>query len=367
MPDVSRNAPDSALEWQRLRRLLCPAAVVGALLACSITAGDRLSVEPTPRVRAVIVHDPQATESLKARPGPILTMVESGLKRVTQQTSVTSAWRSLVTTNDVIGIKVYCAPGPDAGTRLPVVASLVETLLAAKIPPSNVIIWDRQKAELRAAGFVELGQRYGVRVEGSVNAGYDEESFYSPDRPLLGQLIWGDVEFGRKGDGVGRRSFVSRLVSREMTKIVIVTPLLNHNTLGVCGHLYSLAFGSVDNTIRFENDLFRLATAVPDIYALPALGDKVVLCVTDALFCQYEGEKSGQLHYTTALNELRFSKDPVALDVLALRDLERQRIASGAPPTRGAWQTNQMELLHNAALLELGVSDSDNIRVERVP
>jgi hypothetical protein len=280
---------------------------------------------------------------------------------------MTAAWRSLVATNDIIGIKVYCAPGPDAGTRLPVVAGLVETLLAAKVPPANIIIWDRQKAELRAAGFVELGQRYGVRVEGSVNAGYDEEAFYSPDRPLLGQLIWGDVEFGRKGDGVGRRSFVSRLVSREMTKIVIVTPLLNHNTLGVCGHLYSLAFGSVDNTIRFENDLFRLSTAVPDIFALPALGDRVVLCVTDALFCQYEGEKSGQLHYTTTLNELRFSKDPVALDVLALRDLERQRIASGAPPTRGAWQTNQVELLHNAALLELGISDTDNIRVERVP
>ena len=204
-------------------------------------------------------------------------------------------------------------------------------------------------------------------IEGSANVGYEEETFYSPDRPILGQLIWGDTEFGRKGDGIGRRSFVSWLVAKGMTKIIVVTPLLNHNTLGVCGHLYSLAFGSVDNTIRFESDMFRMATAVPEIYGLPVLGERVVLCITDALICQYEGEKIGQLHYSAVLNELRFSKDPMALDALSLRDLERQRLAAGETATRGRWLTNQVELFNNAALLELGVSDLENIHVERAP
>jgi len=294
-------------------------------------------------------------------------MIERGLTNLTQKSPVAAAWRSLLSTQDVVGIKVYSLPGSDAGTRPAVVAGLVETLLDANVPATNIIIWDRQKADLRRAGFVALGERYGVRVEGSANAGYEEETFYSPDRPILGQLIWGDTEFGRKGDGIGRRSFVSRLVAKGMTKIIVVTPLLNHNTLGVCGHLYSLAFGSVDNTIRFENDLFRMATAVPEIYGLPVLGERVVLCVTDALICQYEGEKIGQLHYSTVLNELRFSRDPVALDALSLRDLERQRLAAGETATRGRWLTNQVELFNNAALLELGVSDLENIRVERAP
>jgi hypothetical protein len=297
----------------------------------------------------------------------MLPMIERGLTNLTQKPSVRAAWHSLITTQDIVGIKVYSSPGPDGGTRPAVVAALIQTLLEARISATNILIWDRQKADLRRAGFVALGQRYGVRVEGSANSTYDEESFYSPDRPMLGQLIWGDLEFGRKGEGVGRRSFVSRLVSKEMTKIVLVTPLLNHNTLGVCGHLYSLAFGSVDNTIRFENDLFRLATAVPEIYGLPTLNDRVVLCITDALVCQYEGERSGLLHYSVPVNELRFSEDPVALDVLSLRDLERQRLAVGLAPTRGQVMTNQVELLNNAALLEIGVSDLENIRVERVP
>jgi hypothetical protein len=213
---------------------------------------------------------------------------------------------------------------------------------------------------------MDLAARYGIRVEGSANAGYDEATAYSPERPILGQLVWGDVEFGRKGDGVGRRSFVSRLLTQDITKIISIAPLLNHNTAGVHGHLYSLAMSSVDNFIRFENDLARLSTAVPEIYALPWLSDRVVLNITDALICQYEGEQRGLLHYSAALNELRFSKDPVALDVLSLRELERTRLASNIPIPRYHSLTNQLELLQNAALLELGVSDEGKIKVERV-
>src|SRR6185369_5874128 len=113
----------------------------------------------------------------------------------------------------------------------------------------------------------------------------------SPDNPILGQLVWSDLEFGRKGDGVGRKSFVSKLLVQGMTKIINITPLLNHNSAGVCGNLYSLAAGSVDNVLRFESDSRRLATAVPEIYALPSIGDRVVLNITDALICQYHGEQ----------------------------------------------------------------------------
>jgi hypothetical protein len=277
-----------------------------------------------------------------------------------------SAWQSLISPKEIVGIKVFSSPGPNAGTRPALVGALIEGLLEARVPPTNIIIWDKHQVDLRRAGFVELGEHYGVQVQGSADCGYDEEVFYSPDRPILGQLVWGDVEFGRKGEGIGRRSFVSKLLTKRITKIISVTPLLNHNSAGVSGHLYSLAMGSVDNTIRFENDVSRLSTAVPEIYALPALGDRVVLNITDALICQYQGEQRGLLHYSTALNELRFSKDPVALDLLSLRELERTRLASKIPILRDQSLTNQLELLANASLLELGVSDSENIQVERV-
>ena len=233
---------------------------------------------------------------------------------------------------------------------------MVEGLLAAGLPPDQIVLWDRRLIDLRLAGFVALAKRLGVRVAGSAEAGYDESAFY--ETPLLGNLVWGDLEFGSKNPGVGRKSFVSKLVQGQMTKIINLTPLINHNETGVAGNLFSLALGSVDNAARFEAETDRMARAVPEIYALPALGDRVVLNIVDALICQYQGEERSLLHYSTVLNQLRFSHDPVALDVLSIQELIAQRQATGSPQVR----TN-LDLYENATLLELGVSDLKKIQV----
>ena len=309
--------------------------------------------------RVVIVRSEDAIEAFEPKHERVIAMTHRAVTNLAGQGTVSSAWLSLVSTQDIIGIKVYSAPGPTSGTRLAVVAGVVEGLLEAGLPPKSIIVWDAHRGDLRRAGYYELTARYGIRVESSVAAGYDEKTFY--DTPLLGQLVWGDLEFGRTGEGVGRKSFVSKLVSREITKIINVTPLLNHNSAGVCGNLYSLAMGSVDNTHRFEMDAARLAVAVPEIYALPALGDRVVLSVVDALICQYQGEQRPLLHYSKVLNEIRVSKDPVALDVLSLTELNSQRLARNMVA-----MTNSFELYQNASLLQLGSSNVANIRVERL-
>jgi len=113
--------------------------------------------------------------------------------------------------------------------------------------------------------------------------------------------------------------------------------------------------------MRFETDANRLARAVPEIYAQSVLSDHVVLNVTDALIGQYEGGESVLLHYAATLNELRFSKDPVALDVLSMKDLGSLRQARGAP----AIDPN-LDLYSNAELLQLGVSDLKHVEVDTV-
>jgi hypothetical protein len=115
----------------------------------------------------------------------------------------------------------------------------------------------------------------------------------------------------------------------------------------------------VDNTHRFEGEPGRLAQAVPELYALPILGDRVVLNITDALICQYEGGQRGLLHYSAVLNQLRFSRDPVALDMLSIKELDRQRRLAKAANVRP-----NLELYRNASLLELGVSDLSKLQIE---
>ena len=313
---------------------------------------------PGPRARVVIVQDGDALDAFVARPAVIRAMVDRGITNLTGKASVVAAWRSLVSTQDIIGIKVFSTPGPNSGTRPAVAAAVVEGLLAAGIPPKHIIVWDREIAELRLAGYFDLADRYGIRIAGSVQAGWDDKSYY--ENEVIGNLVYGDHEFGLKGAGIGRRSYVSRLLSREITKIISIAPLLNHNVVGVSGHLYGLAEGSVDNFIRFEVTPDRMARAVPEIYALEAISDKVVLNITDALIAQYEGGDRGLLHYSAILNQLRFSKDPVALDVLSVEELEREREATSAPTVKPS-----LDVYDTAALLQLGVSDPKRIQVDK--
>ena len=276
-------------QFVRAVRRLVLAGAVG--LACfPVRAADSFANHFTNlTARVVTVENTNAIYDFQPNAAVVQNMVDRGLTNFTGQATVTAAWRSLVSTQDVIGIKVFSTAGMLSGTRPAVVAAVIHGLLGAGVPAEHIVIWDKHEDNLRAAGFFKLAAQLGVRVAGCAEAGYDPTNFYQPDTAIIGNLVWGDLEFGKKGEGVGRKSFVSKIVSRQITKIISVAPLLNREDAGVCGHLYSLALGSVDNTLRFEGDAGRLAVAVPEIYALPALGDRVALNITDALIGQYEG------------------------------------------------------------------------------
>ncbi|MGA2800977.1 MAG: hypothetical protein ABSE97_01180 [Verrucomicrobiota bacterium] len=311
--------------------------------------------------KVVIVEDSNATSDFQPNTASVQAMVNRGITNFTGKGTVIEAWHSLVSTQDVVGIKVFSTAGMLSGTRPAVVEAVIRGLLGAGLPPDHIIIWDKHESDLRTAGFFKLAAQLHVRVAGAAEAGYDPTNFYLPDSPVIGNLLWGDLEFGKKGEGVGRRSFISKLVSRQITKIIDIAPLLNQEATGVCGHLFSLALGSVDNTKRFEDDTGRLAAAVPEIYALPVLGDRVVLNITDALIGQYEGGDRALLHYSSVLNQLWFSRDPVALDTLAIKELDSERRAFEAPEFKP-----NLELYTNAALLQLGVNDPAKIHVEKI-
>jgi hypothetical protein len=353
---VSRNAQ---IRFAKIFRRLAAAGLI-------CVAGWRLQAADLPsgghaRVQVVSVEDAAAVSNFQANAAVVQNMMDRAITGFTGRTNVAGAWLSLVSPQDVVGIKVFSEPGRLSGTRPAVAAAVVHGLLAAGVPPQNIIIWDRHDYDLRAAGFFQLAAQLGVRAAGSAETGYDPSDFYLPDSAILGTLVWGDLEFGQTNGIVGRKSFVSKLVSRQITKIISIAPLLNGEAAGVYGHLYSLALGSVDNTRRFEDDPDRLATAVPEIYALPSLGDRVVLNITDALIGQYEGGARGLLHYSAVPGQLWFSRDPVALDMLALKELDRERRALAAPES-----APNLELYANAALLQLGENDLAKIHVEKI-
>lgn len=357
------------------RMRVMPRVILTLLLLCQpfyLCAGEIGFAEPRllgsdeeGRSRVVIVRDARATRALAAEPEVVRSMVARGVMAFTGQPTPADAWRSLVTTQDVIGVKVYSPPGPASGTRPAVAAAVIRGLLDAGISPANIVLWDRRLEDLRAGGYAEMAASLGVRVAGAVDAGFDSTVAYA--NPVLGQLVYGDLEFGRSGGSggtnevAGRNSYLTRLLTREFTRLINIAPLLNHNHAGVSGILYTVASSSTDNFGRFESNAPLLSRAVPEIFGMTNIADRVAINIVDALIGQYEGRQRSLLHRSSTPNELRFSRDPVALDVLSFAELNRAREAAGF-----GMVTNLTDLYANARLMELGTDDVARMEMVRV-
>lgn len=320
---------------------------------------------PSAPLRSVVyeVQDPAATTHFVPNPEVVRRLVDRGIAALAGKASASEGWPELIRSTETVGFKVTSAPGEVSGTRLPVVRALVESLRASGHPADRIAFWDKRSTDLRNAGWYRLAEELGVRCLASDQAGWDPDPDKAYDKAVLGRLVAGDLEYGRKEEpGVGRRSYVSRLLTHDLDRIIPVTPVMNHNVAGVNGQLLGLAFAGVDNSIRFANNPGLYAEAVSEICALEDIFPRIAFGVSDALVCQYRGEEATRLHNATMLNSLRFSRDPVALDVLAIADIENAR---GKAPGEGGPRTRS-EIYSNAELLELGVADLKRIDVKRV-
>ena len=103
-------------------------------------------------------------------------------------------------------------------------------------------------------------------------------------------------------------------------------------------------------------------TFLPDGRAMFETSESsVCLNVTDGLVAQFLGSGKPLLTYAVMLNQLRFSADPVALDLLAIQELERLRGAAREPTGRVSLAPYQ-----NAAKLGLGSMLPPKIRHEKL-
>lgn len=342
-------------------RLGYAVAFLGFSLLVPLIQAEDSSANSAPSARVYAVRDPVATAAFQAQLPVVRRLVDKGLQSFAEEADTKEAWGRLIKAEDVVGIKVCSSPGAMSGTRPAVVQALVESLLAAGHAPDKIILWDKRLIDLERAGFGVLAEKLGVQCVAAETTGWNGEHYY--EASIVGRLVYGDHEFQRRHEeGVGRRSFVSRLVTDTLTRIIVVTPVLNHNFLGVNGQLANLGLGSVDNTFRFEQDPGMLGEVVPEICAMDVLISKYAFGISDALVCQYRGEERTLLHYAVALNEIRLSRDPVALDSLALADLQAARDAN---PTQGE-KPVRTTLNENAEVINLGVAQTNRIQVIQV-
>ncbi|HEX8295523.1 MAG TPA: DUF362 domain-containing protein [Chthoniobacteraceae bacterium] len=321
------------------------------------------------RSTVFFAHDDQAMEQEEENARRTGRMVDALVLAVTGKTELSSAWRSLVKPEDRVGIKVATAGGRKFSSHRGIVAAVLAGLESAGLPRSRVIIWDRQTEQLRAAGFTSATT--GAQVRGiDPPRGFDRQATLSA--PLLGTLMWGDLLFEesqrrafgkpkKESDQLSSTSHLASLLSREVNRIINIPVLADDRGCGVAGAIYNVTVPNVDNWRRFTQTHGPISSSPAELYADERIGPKVVLHILDGLLAQYAGGQTFSPNYAFAHHTIYASKDPVALDSVALRQLEvwRQQAKLPSIGSRGAW-------LEVAAQMGLGNCKEEAITLTQV-
>src|SRR5947207_676555 len=198
-------------------------------------------------------------------------MVDRLILAVTGQPDAGKAWGSLVSPNDKIGIKISAAGGELFTTHHDVVTAIVDGLVAAGHPRSSIVVWDRSIEGTKGAGYKKSD---GFELKSiAPRDGYDLKATLTA--PLLGKLVWGDVDYISDGsksiplsdtENTSDVSHFSRILSNEVTKIINVPVMSNSTTNGIAGCLYNMTIPNIDNWRRFSLDIGFGSDIVAIIY-----------------------------------------------------------------------------------------------------
>src|SRR5512133_1583780 len=305
---------------------------VALVLFCAISSGLAQGQQPAPTPSIVYaVRNPDSIKQYKTNPHVVREMVNRLVMAVTGQSDVAKAWGSLVSPNDRVGIKISAAGGELFTTHHDIVNAIVDGLAAAGHPRSSIVVWDRSLGGIKEAGYRPAVDGYQLKAI-APRDGYDPKTVFSA--PLIGKLVWGDLEyFGDVGkmpmlsdtENTSNVSHFSKIISTEVDKVINVPVMSISETNGIAGCIYNMTIPNIDNWRRFAQGSRFGAESLAEIYANPLIAKKVVFNLMDGLIAQYAGGPQPQPNYAVHHATLYASRDPVALDAMALRRLEEWR------------------------------------------
>jgi len=138
--------------------------------------------------RVVSVSAADMLNDLEYNPAAVHRAFEAGLKELTGERTLAAAWSSLVSSDDVVGIKINCIGAPRISSSMASINETIAGLKGAGVKENNIVIWDRMDRDFRRTGLAINRGPSGVRVQGcSVDwegvvpwvEGYDRDVYVS--------------------------------------------------------------------------------------------------------------------------------------------------------------------------------------------
>jgi len=342
--------------------------IVALLFLCAICPAPAQPARPTPTPSIVYAtHDSDAVKNYETNAAVVRAMVNRLVTAVTVQPDVGKAWGSLIAPGERIGIKISAAGGELFTTHRDVVNAIVDGLVAAGHRRGDIIVWDRALGGVDEAGYRRATDSYQLRAV-PPREGYDPKAILSA--PLMGKLVWGDFEYkGSKAkmpllsdtENTSIVSHFARILAGEVDKVINVPVMSSSESNGIAGCLYNMTIPNIDNWRRFsQGDRFGV-DSIAQIYAHPLIAKKVVFNLMDGLVAQYAGGPQSQPNWAIHHATLYASRDPVALDAVALKQLQKWRARTSLPPIG-----HMADYISIAGQMGLGNSAADRIEVKNV-
>ena len=247
------------------------------------------------------------------------------------------AWKKVVRQGEVVGLKVNCLGGRGNATHPELVEAITERLRQAGI--TEIVIWDRQNSDLERARFKIAERGSGVRCFGNDVSGFEDHL----------------ATFGKAG------SLLCRTLTQVCDAVINLPVLKDHGIAGVTLALKSM-FGAIHNPNKYHSDAGN--PYVADVYALAPVRQKVRLHICDGLNAQYEGGPSFMPQWMWPFNGLLVSRDPVALDYVGWKIIEKKRSEMGAKSLREL--KREPAYIATAADAEHRLGTCDPKRIEQV-
>src|SRR5207302_4160020 len=341
---------------------------VALILFCAIPSGLAQTPQPAPTPSIVYsVHDPGSIKDYKTNPRIVREMVNRLVLAATGQSDVGKAWGSLVSPSDRVGIKISAAGGELFTTHHDIVNAIVDGLAAAGHPRSSIIVWDRSLGGIKEAGYRPSSDGYQLKSI-APHEGYDANAVLSA--PLAGKLVWGDFEYVYNtgemplvadAEATSNVSHFSKIIANDIDKVINVPVMSVSERNGIAGCIYNMTIPNIDNWRRFAQGSRFGAESLAEIYASQLIAKKVVFNLMDGLLGQYAGGPQPQPNYALHHATLYASRDPVALDAIALKRLEEWRKRGSLRPVGSV-----AAYIDFASQLGLGNSASDRIEVRNI-
>ena len=295
------------------RRQFIQQAATGAAIATTVLIGAESQlalakhiVKPVSdsRSRVVIARDPQLHDAFRQPiDARLQTLLDRAIATYTGLPQSVSAWKHIIGSAQVIGIKTNGLGGKGISSHAALVHAIAARLQTAGVQPGNIIIWDRNARDLQACGFTISTDHTGVRCFGSDVSGYEDASeAYGTARIRLSKIL-------------------------TQCDMVIGVPILkDHSMAGVTFAMKNM-YGVVDRPMDLHAD--NCCPAVADLNCIPAIRQKVRFTIGDALSSVYDGGPGFRPERLWYPNALIIGEDRVALDHTAWQLLERKRAESG--------------------------------------